>query len=60
MRELMILLVIACTLIGVAEAFYKTVTPANNLEAHDAVIDGLHIALPPGMKTFPAELVPEP
>ena len=60
MRELMIVLVIACTLIGVAEAVYKTVTPANNLEAYDAVIDGLHIALPPGMKTFPVELVPEP
>ena len=60
MRELMIALVVACSLIGVAEALYK-VTPVNaNFEAHDAVIVGLHIALPPAMKTFPAELVPEP
>ena len=48
-------------LISVAEAFYKMATPANaNFEAHDAVIDGLHIALPPSMKTFPSELVPLP
>jgi hypothetical protein len=60
MRELMIALVVACTLIGVAEALYK-VTPANaNFEAHDAVIYGLHIALPDGVRTFPAELVPLP
>jgi len=60
MRELMIALVVACTLIGVAEALYK-VTPANaNFEAHDAVIYGLHIALPEGVRTFPAELVPLP
>jgi hypothetical protein len=44
----------------VAEALYK-VTPANaNFEAHDAVIYGLHIALPDGVRTFPAELVPLP
>jgi hypothetical protein len=37
------------------------VTPANaNFEAHDAVIDGLYIALPPSMKTFPSELAPLP
>jgi hypothetical protein len=54
----MIALIVACTLISVAEAFYTMVTPAN--EAHDAVIDGLYIALPPSMKTFPAELVPLP
>jgi hypothetical protein len=49
MRELMIALIVACTLISVAEAFYMMVTPANAnfREAHDAVIDGLHIALPP-------------
>ncbi|MGB6705448.1 MAG: hypothetical protein WBE94_09925 [Pseudolabrys sp.] len=48
MRELMIALIVASTLISVAEAFYKMATPANaNFEAHDAVIDGLHIALPP-------------
>ena len=30
-------------------------------EAHNmAVVYGLHIALPDDMKTFPAELVPEP
>jgi hypothetical protein len=61
MRELMIALIVACTLISVAEAFYMVVTPANaNFEAHDAVIDGLYIALPPSMKTFPSELVPLP
>ena len=60
MRELMIALVVACALIGVAEALYK-VTPANaNFEPHDAVIYGLHIALPEGVRTFPAELVPLP
>jgi hypothetical protein len=57
----MIALIVACTLISVAEAFYTMVTPTNaNFEAHDAVIDGLYIALPPSMKTFPAELVPLP
>jgi hypothetical protein len=61
MRELMIVLIVACTLISVAEAFYKMATPANaNFEAHDVVIYGLQIALPDGMKTFPAELVPLP
>jgi len=61
MRELMIALVVAFTLIGVAEAFYKMVTPANaNFEAHDAAIDGLHIAVPPSMRKFPSELVPLP
>jgi hypothetical protein len=62
MRELMIALIVACTLISVAEALYMMVTPANAnfIGTHGAVIDGLHIALPPGMKTFPAELVPLP
>jgi Tfp pilus assembly protein PilW len=59
MRELMIALIVACTLISAAEAFYWLVTPANaNFEAHDAAIDGLRIAVPPSMKKFPAELVP--
>jgi hypothetical protein len=35
MRELMIALIVACTLLSVAEAFYKM------------AIDGLHIAVPP-------------
>ena len=61
MRELMIALIVASTLISVAEAFYKMATPANaNFEPHDAVIYGLHIALPEGVRTFPAELVPLP
>ena len=61
MREFMIALIIVCTLISVAEAVYRMATPANaTFEAHDAVIDGLHIALPPSMKTFPSELVPLP
>ena len=61
MRKLMIALIVACTLISVAEAFYKMVTPANaNFEVRRAVIDGLHIALPPSMTTFPSELVPLP
>jgi len=61
MREFMIALIVACTLVGVAEAFHKMTTPANaDFQAHDAVIDGLHIALPDGMKTFPADLVPLP
>jgi hypothetical protein len=61
MRELMIALVVACTLIGVGEAFYKMGAPADaNFEAHDAAIDGLHIAVPPSMKKFPSELVPIP
>ena len=61
MRALSIALVVACILIGVAEAFYKMVTPANaNFEADDAAIDGLRIAVPPSMKKFPSELVPLP
>jgi hypothetical protein len=48
MRELMIALIVACTLISVAEALYQMVTPANaNFEAHDTAIDGLHIGCPP-------------
>jgi hypothetical protein len=55
MRELMIALIVACTLISVAEALYQMVTPANaNFEAHDAAIDGLHIAVPPSIKKFGA------
>ena len=61
MRDLMIALIVACTLISVAEAFYKMVTPANaKVEAYDAAIDGLRIAVPPSMKKFPSELVPVP
>jgi hypothetical protein len=46
MRALMIALIVASTLISVAEAFYKMATPANaNFEPHDAVIYGLHIAI---------------
>jgi hypothetical protein len=61
MRELMIALIVACTLVGVAEEFYKMVTPANaNFEAHDAAIASLRIAVPPSMKKFPSELVPLP
>ena len=61
LRELMIALIVACTLISVAEAFYKMGTPANaDFVAHDAVIYGLQIALPEGVRTFPAELVPLP
>jgi hypothetical protein len=57
----MIALIVTCALITVAEAFHKMTTPANaDFQAHDAVIDGLHIALPDGMKTFPPELLPEP
>jgi hypothetical protein len=58
----MIAVIVACTLIGVGEAFYKMVTPADaKFEARrGVVIDGLHIALPPSMKTFPSELVPLP
>ena len=50
----MLPLIVASTLISVAEAFYKMATPAAtpNFEAHDAVIDGFHIALPPSMKTI--------
>ena len=61
MRELMIALIVACTLISVAEALYMMAAPANaNFEAYDAAIDGLHIAVPPSMKKFPSELVPLP
>ena len=61
MREFMIALIVACALISAAEALYKMVAPADaNFEAHDAAIDGLHIAVPPSMKKFPSELVPIP
>ena len=61
MREFLIVLVVACTLIGVAEAFYGMGTPTNaNFEPHDAVISGLHIALPDGVSTFSSDLVPLP
>jgi hypothetical protein len=61
MRALNIALVVAVILIGVAAARNRPVTAAHaNLEAHDVVIYGLQIALPDGMNTFPAELVPLP
>ena len=61
MREFMIALIVACTLISAAEALYQMVTPADaNFEAPDAAIDGLHIAVPPSMKKFPSGLVPVP
>jgi hypothetical protein len=48
-------------LFGLAGVSNKLVTAASaNFEPHDAVIYGLHIALPDGVRTFPAELVPLP
>jgi hypothetical protein len=61
MRAFNIGLVVIGVLFGVAGASHKMVTAGTaNFEAHDAVIYGLHIALPDSMKTFPAELVPLP
>jgi len=61
MRALNIALVVVVILISVMAARNKAVTPAHaNLEAHDVVVYGLQIALPDGMKTVPAELVPLP
>jgi len=47
-------------LVGLTGAPNKLVTAAAYFEPHDAVIYGLHIALPEGVKTYPAELVPLP
>jgi hypothetical protein len=62
MRALNIALVVGVILIGVVAARHEAVTPAHaNLdEAHDVVVYGFQIALPDGMTTFPAELVPLP
>jgi hypothetical protein len=61
MRSLNIALAVTAVLFGLAGATQKMVTAASaKFEPHDAVIYGLHIALPDSMKTFPAELVPLP
>jgi hypothetical protein len=59
MRALYIAFAVTLVLVGLAGASHKLVTAAP-FEPHDAVIYGLHIALPEGVKTFPAELVPLP
>ena len=61
MRALYIALAITVVLVGLAGASNKLVTAAStDFKPHDAVIYGLHIALPEGVTTFPAELVPLP
>jgi hypothetical protein len=59
MRALSIAFAVTVLLFGLAGATNKLVTAAP-FEPHDAVIYGLHIALPEGVRTFPAELVPLP
>jgi hypothetical protein len=58
MRTLYIALAITVVLVGLAGASNKFASAY--FEPHDAVIYGLHIALPEGVRTFPAELVPLP
>ena len=61
MRTLNIALAVTTVLFGLAGVSSKMVTAGSaNFEPHDAVIYGLHIALPEGVRTFPAELVPLP
>ena len=61
MRTWYIALIITVVLVGLTGASNKLVnTGSANFEPHDAVIYGLHIALPEGVNTFPAELVPLP
>jgi hypothetical protein len=61
MRALNIAFAVTVVLFGLAGVSNKLVTAASaNFEPHDAVIYGLHIALPDGVRTFPAELVPLP
>ena len=57
-----IALVLAGILISVMAPSSKTVAVTQpKSETHNMpVVYGLHIALPDGMKAFPAELVPEP
>jgi hypothetical protein len=61
MRSLYIALAIAVILVGLSGASNKLIITASaNFEPHDAVIYGLHIALPEGVSTYPPELVPLP
>jgi hypothetical protein len=61
MRTLNIALAVTAVLFGLAGVSNKVVTAASaNFKPHDVVIYGLHIALPEGVRTFPAELVPLP
>ena len=53
-----IALVFTAVSVGVAVASNKQASA--EFEPHDAVIYGLHIALPEGVETFPTELVPLP
>ena len=58
----LILLVALVTLISVMAATNKTVAVTHAKgEGHNVTaIEGLHIAIPNDMKTFPADLVPFP
>jgi Na+/pantothenate symporter len=58
MRAPHIVLATIVILVGLTGALNRLVTP--DFEPHDAVIYGLQIALPDGVTTFPAELVPLP
>ena len=61
MRTLYIALAITVVLVGLSVASNKLVPAASaSFEPHDAVIYGLHIALPDGVRTYPPELVPLP
>jgi len=61
MRALNIAFAATVVLCGLADASSRLVAATSaNFEPHDAVIYGLHIALPDGVRTFPAELVPLP
>ena len=58
MRALYIALAITVVLVGLAGASNKFASAY--FEPHDAVIYGLHIALPEGVNRYPPELVPLP
>ena len=58
MRALKIALAVTLVLVGLAGASNKFASAY--FEPHDAVIYGLHIALPEGVNTYPSELVPLP
>ena len=59
MRRILIILAVAGIFVCVMASPSKTTTEMDATENH-VIVEGLYVALPNDMKTFPAELVPLP
>ena len=59
MRRILIMLALVGIFVSVMPSPSKTTTEMDATENH-VIVEGLYVALPHDMKTFPAELVPLP